>query len=321
MGRRCSPESTLRSETQVWALLPGFLGRNSAKGLWMMRVWHKQLIVLCLLLSACSGPFLNGLPVEAVTSITRAACDRCEETTRFVRLQQVLEGSRSAHPRSFAHPFVLTSEDWVPLLKGLQVQRQAEGLLFRDPPSPVLPAFTPDEIAYLSWTLSQAFARAQPNEMVVFGLTRLNAYNMTEITTGGWFLEGASLHLIVANYRKAATMPSTRQLLWERPLRPDAGPYYDLVAGRHQAIVRDAGVWSDLFSSAPPELSIAYRAALLEESPDAAPLQQNRPSSSDVVSPALSLDERLRTLKQLHDQGLISDDDYRVKKQQLLDRL
>ncbi len=286
----------------------------------MMRVWHNTLMVLGLFLTAGCGLLLSGTCVGAATPITRAACEMCEEGARFVRLQQVTEDGRSAHLRSFAHPLVLSSEDWVPLLKGLQVQRQAEGLLFRDPPGPVLPAFTPDEIAYLSWTLSQAFARAQPNEMVVFGLTRLNAYNMTEITTGGWFLDGASLHLIVANYRKAATMPSTRQLLWERPLRPDAGPYYDLVAGQHQVLTREVGGWAGLFSVAPSELMIAYQAMLIGEPVGALPSSEASTLKSGIAPPALSLEDRLRVLKRLQEQGLITDEDFRTKKQQLLDQ-
>lgn len=287
----------------------------------MIHLLHKQLAVLSMSLIAVTGLFLSVTSVGASTPITRGACDQCEEAARFVRFQPVSEESRAAPSRQLAHPFILSSEEWTSLLNGLQVQRQAEGLLFRDPSGPVLPAFTLEEIEYLSRTLSQVFAQAQPNEIVVFGLSRLNTYNMMEITTGGWFLEGDTLHLILANYRKAVTMPSTRQLLWERPLRPDAGPHYDLVAGRHQTVMRDTGGWSGLFSSAPSELSISYQGALLGAPVDAVSPQQNRPSSSEGIPPALLLEERLRALKQLHDQGLISDDDYHVKKQQLLDRL
>lgn len=264
---------------------------------------------------------LSATLVAAASPMGRLACDQCEEADRFVRFQSVSEESRTGAPRQFTHPVVLTPAEWTALLTTLQVQRQAEGLLFRDPPGPVLPAFTPEDIGYLSAALSQALAQAKPHEMVVFGLSRLNSYNMTEVTTGGWFVDGSSLHLVLANYRKAVTMPGTRQLLWERPLRPDAGPHYDLVAGHHQTPVRDAGAWAGLLSNAPSEASISYQAALLGEPADPATSQQERPSSSDVFPPALSLEERLRTLKRLHEQGLITDDDYRAKKQQLLDRL
>lgn len=290
-------------------------GRRSVK-----RTVRRHPVGLSVCLVAWAGLLLGQPLGEAATSLTRPACDQCEEADRFVRLQQVSEEVRGASSRQFMHPFFLTPAEWTTLLTTLQVQRQAEGLLFRDSPGSVIPVFTVEEIGYLSTTLSKAFARAQPNEWVVFGISRLNSYNMTEITTGGWFLDGPSLHVVLANYRKVVTMPSTRQLLWERPMRPDAGPHYDLVAGRHQTIVRDAGAWSGLFSSAPSELRISYQGALLGESVETVPPQQNRPSSSEKDPLALLLEDRLRTLKQLHDQGLISDDDYRVKKQQLLDR-
>lgn len=264
---------------------------------------------------------LSNIQVVAAASGTRIACNQCEEPDRFVRVQVISESNYLATSRPFTHPFVLSPEDWSSILRDLKVQRQAEGFLFRDPPGPVVPAFTPDDINYLSVALSQAFAQAQPHEMVVFALSRPNSYNMTEVTTGGCFVDGPSLHVVLANYQKVVTMPSTRQLLWERPLRPDAGPHYDLVAGIHQTRVRDSGAWSGLFSSAPSELSISYRAALLEEPSKAAIPQQERSSSLHEAPSSPSLEDRLRMLKRLYDQGLISDDDYRAKKEELLDRL
>lgn len=286
----------------------------------MVSLSRIRLIVLSVALIAGSWPFLTATLLAAATPSTRAACDQCEETDRFVRLQAVSEDGRSANSQPFTHPFVLSPEEWTSILSGLRVQRQAEGLLFRDPPGPVIPAFTTEEIGYLSTTLSQAFARAQPPEWVLFGLSRPTLLGMTEVTTGGWFVEGPSLHLVLANYRKVVTMPGTRQLLWQRPLRPDAGPAYDLVAGHHQTIVRDSGGMSWLFSSPPSELRIAYHAILLEEPGETPVTQQSPAPSSEVPSSALSLEDRLRVLKRLQEQGLITDEDYRAKKQQLLER-
>ena len=286
----------------------------------MRLLLYRHLVVLSVFLVAWSGLFVSVTPVEAATPVTRVACDQCDEATRFVRLQQVAEDRRSIPSQQLNHPFVLGSKEWTSLLKGLHVQRQAEGLLFRDPPGPVLPAFAPEEIEYLSRTLSQAFAQAQPQEMVVFGLSRQNTYNMAEITTGGWFVEGDSLHLILANYRKAATMPSTRQLLWERPLRPDAGPHYDLIAGQHQTLVRDAGGWQGLFSVAPSEMMLAYQDMLIDDPVGALPPSESSTLTSEIHLPSQSLEDRLRVLKRLLDQGLITDADYRAKKQQLLDQ-
>lgn len=287
----------------------------------MIRPFRIRPIVLNVCLVACSGTLFSAILTWAATPLTRTACEECEEAARFVRLQQVPNDFHEASSRRFTHPLVLTPDEWTALLATLQVQRQAEGLLFRDPPGPVLPAFTPEEIKFLSATLSQAFAQAQPHEMVVFGLSQLNSYNMTEVTTGGWFTEGPSLHLVLANYRKVVTMPGTRQLLWERPLRPDAGPQYDLVASHHQTRGQESSVISSLFSSAPSELTIAYPALLLSESVDASPPQESSASPWHIAPPSMSIEDRLRALKRFHDEGLISEDEYRTKKQQLLDKL
>jgi hypothetical protein len=279
-----------------------------------------RLTLLSLYLVAGSGTLLSATLVRAADPITRPACDQCDQADRFVRLQQVTGGTGATSSHLRTHPVVLRPEEWTSVLSTLQVKRRAEGLLFRDPPGSVVPVFTPEEIRDLSTTLSKAFAEARPDECVVFGLSRLNDVNMTELTTGGWFLEGPSLHIVLANYRKVVTMPGTRQLLWERPLRPDAGPHYDLVAGPHQTVVHESAAFRKLLSPPPSELSIDYQAILLEEPGDVSPPQLEHQFSSDRARPPLSLEERLRALKRLHEQGLITEDEYRAKKQQLLDQ-
>ncbi|MBX3306295.1 MAG: hypothetical protein KF751_09640 [Nitrospira sp.] len=286
-----------------------------------MRKLCKQPFVLSLCLVAGVGLCLSIALVGAATPTARLACERCEEENRFVRIQQLSEESCRTSSRHLTHPLELRPEEWASVLLTLQVQRQAEGLLFRDPPGPMLPAFTPDEINHLSTALSEAFAQARPDECVVFGISRLNDVNMTEVITGGWFADGPSLHLILANYRKVVTMPSTRRLLWERPLRPDAGPHYDLVAGQHQTVVRESAAPTSIFSSTPSELRIDYQAMLPGGVADRVTSGQTHPSSSsNEASAPLLLEERLRALKRFHEQGLITENDYQTKRQQLLDQ-
>jgi len=290
-----------------------------------MRVLQGRHISIGLCLIAGLLLLTGGVSVAAAPA-TRIACGQCEEADRFVRLQAATADDRLVSSQRFTHPFVLSPEDWTAILTALHVQRQADGLLAPVPQGPVLQAFTEEDITYLSATLSKAFAHAQPNEWVVFGLSRTTSQGLTELTTGGWYLEGALLHVALANYRKVVTMPGTRQLLWERPLRPDAGPSYDLVAGRHQTIVRESGSAPSLLTSPPSELAIAYPALLLREPAAAADSQETSAGTPPparaprVVPPPLSLEERLQVLKRLQAQGLITEEEYRAKKQQLLDR-
>jgi hypothetical protein len=221
----------------------------------------------------------------------------------------------------------LSPEDWKVILKSIQVQSQKQGFLLFTSKGPVEPAFTDDEVEYLSATLSRVFEQASPNERVVFALSRHEPANLTEVTSGGWFVSGPSLHLVLANYRYVVTMPSVLELLWRDPMWTKAGPFYDLVPGDHQTVAAEEGPVPKLFSLTLPVLSIAYKPLLLAESP-ASPAVPNAVAGSEVsprpdnaTSPRTSLEERLQMLKRLRDQGLITDEEYRTKKQQLLDRL
>jgi hypothetical protein len=270
------------------------------------------IVIAMLLVVACS---------MASVPASRIACGSCEEPDRFVRLQSSTKDRPEESNPPFSHPFQWSAEQWKPILYSIQIQIDSQGLpFFPTQKGPTQPAFTKAEVDYLSETLARAFTEVQPSEMVVFGLTRPKTPELTEITTGAWFVKGAQLHLLIGNYREAVTMSSTRQLLWESPLRPNAGRHHDFVAGRHQTVVRDTGVWSGLFSTAPSELTLAYQALLVEEPVGASSPQELSTPNSGVAHPSMSLENRLLVLKQLHGQGLITEEEYRAKKQQLLDQ-
>lgn len=250
------------------------------------------------------------------------ACGACEGQDRIIRLQPV---SHQDGQPAFTHPFLLSPEDWKVILKSIHVQSLKQGLLLFTTKGPVEPAFTDDEIEYLSATLSRVFGQARPDERVVFALSRHPSVDLTEVTSGGWFVRGPSLHLVLANYRYAVTMPTVVEVIWRDPLWTKAGPFYDLVPGDQQTVAEEGGSIRQLFSSL-PVLSIAYKPLLLGE-PPASPAAQKTVAGSELSPrpvnaspPRPSLEERLQTLKRLRDQGLITDEEYRDKKKQLLDR-
>jgi len=187
-----------------------------------------------------------------------------------------------------------------------------------DDKNPVENAFTPDQIAFLGPGLSKALRRTHPDEFVVFGFSRPRPPQLTEITTGGWFVEGEQLHLVLANYRQVVSMSHIRDQLWNNPLRPNAGPSYDIVPGAYQSIDQARGIVS-LVSAESPDLAINYQ-ALLAAKPtlQAPPPAATAPAVED--RPELSLEEKLITLKTLKERGLITEGEYQEKKKQLLDK-
>ncbi len=93
-----------------------------------------------------------------------------------------------------------------------------------------------------------------------------------------------------------------------------AGTFYEVMPGDRQTLVNASRHGDNPFRPAPAELAIEYT----DMSATAAPVSSVRASQPET---ARSLQEQLALLKQLHEQGLITDEDYRTKKQQLQDRL
>ena len=109
-------------------------------------------------------------------------------------------------------------------------------------------------------------------------------------------------------------MPAIRKQIWKDPLFAQAGAFYEFVPGEGQALIRPTRGGGNPFRSDPDELAIEYHGAM-------GGTQVTAPEPSVQPGPPPSLEERLAVLKRLHEQGLITEEEYRAKKQQLLDRL
>jgi hypothetical protein len=208
----------------------------------------------------------------------------------------------------------LTTEEWKTILQSIRVQPKGQGFVFGSSKGPVEAAFAPEEIEYLSKALSPAFRQARPDDMIVFGLTRTRSPDVDEVTTGGWCVQGTNLILILANYRLGVSMPRIHDLLRKEPLRSHVSDTYEFVVGEYQVLMSDATLGGYRQTSG-SSLSILYQ-PLLASSQTAL-----EPASITSDHPHLPLEERLRLLKRLHEQGLIADEEYRGKKQQILDQL
>jgi hypothetical protein len=246
-----------------------------------------------------------------------------EEPTRFVRVEARYGDANPAGLTRFNHPLELNEKEWTRVLENVWIRQEPGVLALVSPQEPPIPAFTSDEIAFLSKSLGKALTRAHPDEWVVFGLSRRRTPELTEITTGGWFVDRDRLYLMLANYRHVISMSSVRQQLWDDPLHSAGDRYYTFAPGDYQsAALVGGGLMGDLRGTAVPQLAIDYKGLL--KPPSAA-----KPASkSDTSQPAISSEQelgsdtakKLRELKQLRGEGLITEEEYRTKKKQLLDR-
>ena len=264
-------------------------------------------LTLCILFQSCAA-------------VTQAPRSVEEDPEHFIRLEGRYGDAHRVGSSRFEHPLTLSAAEWERLLSSIQVQSHKDTFLFTTAKNPPEPAFSPEQVVYLGRGLQKAFSRAHPDEFVVFGFSQTRSPQLTELTTGGWFVEEQRLHPILANYRHSVSMKNIRDELWRDPLHSNASPY-QIVPGPNQTFGQGKGLVG-LLSTDAPDLLIDYK-ALLEMKPS--PPAILSPVGSPIVAPPPapriepSLEERLRVLKKLREQGLITEDEYRDKKKQLLD--
>ncbi len=271
---------------------------------------------LALLGQACTGP---------APAPDRSVLPRHEEQERFVRLEGRFGGPLGEGVTQFSHPLRLSPAEWARLLAGVRIQSRKDSFIFTPAKDPPAEAFAPEEIGYLSRMLSDVFAKATPNEWVAFGMSRVLPSGVNEVTTGGLFVEGPRLHLILANYRQSVTKSAVRESLWTAPLRTLSAPFYEVVEEEYRTVVRETGLFKRLLHNAGPEIVIEYQAMLAAKPAVSMPIlvPAPPPAASPAESsrlPASILEESLQALKRLRDQDLITEEEYRQKKKELLDR-
>jgi hypothetical protein len=120
----------------------------------------------------------------------------------FVRLEfdrTVKKGTEHSHPISLA------PEQIAAVLSGVRIDEPIAlvrgDLLQRDPVPRVHPAFRNKDITLFAPLLALALSKATPEEVVTFYQTRYISAITREVTSGGVFVQGDELHLILANYR------------------------------------------------------------------------------------------------------------------------
>lgn len=266
---------------------------------------------------ATGWPVVVSLAVSVLGAFALSSCSQPtflmrainEEEDRSVRLQaRYGEGQEEGVALKFAHPVALGEAEWRRLLANVRIQEQRK-LLTLGTRQPVLrPAFDQDDTGYLARYLAEGFQTARPDEWVVFYLSRPRESGVVEIDSGAFFMEGERLHLILANYRQPVSMAFIRARIVSDPLHPAGDGFYEIVPQHDQTLewVRRKG-FTRSFLKQVPDLSIDYRAQLHSD-------------VSDGTGVRTSIEDRLRMLKRLRDDGVISEEQFRLKQDQLLER-
>ena len=141
--------------------------------------------------------------------LTSAACQNrpfqtiaiYDDPSRFVRIEvdPVIGGS-------YSHPIDITTDDMIAVLAGVMIEEQSgfvapTSLIIKDKEPRQHPAFSETEIRLFAPLLAKGLQTAKPEEIVTFGQTDQITAITSKITSGGVFVDGDELHLLLSNYR------------------------------------------------------------------------------------------------------------------------
>ncbi|MCP9438647.1 MAG: hypothetical protein NNA20_03520 [Nitrospira sp.] len=125
-----------------------------------------------------------------------------ESPTRFVRLEidHTVGGDHS-------HPAYVTTDEMAAILGGLVINEPSKlipSIPFfseKDKEPPRHLAFTASEIGFFAPLLVQALKAASPEQVITFYQATQQTTVIRRVTSGGMFVKGDTLHLIISNYR------------------------------------------------------------------------------------------------------------------------
>ncbi|MEY4705972.1 MAG: hypothetical protein RL042_2177 [Nitrospirota bacterium] len=202
------------------------------------------LLNMLLFCVSCAGPALTSRVVH-------------EESSWFVRLDSYQNGDRSS--LRYEHPGTWTVEELSAILSRLLLEDRV-GLM--DSSRPPRPVFSSEEITLLAPAIQDSFQKARPNEWIAFSLSTPSGSGLA-ITSGGMFLAGSQLHVVVANHRTPLADDS------QEFARVRANPFYSakgsggtLVFESSRFMMGTQPNWSGGHRASASELILDHRAFL-----------------------------------------------------------
>jgi Short C-terminal domain len=263
-----------------------------------------------------------------LTSVITVGCVQTRTITRpvfdnhytIVRLEAWLDRSKKPIPMGYGQPVEISGADMARILESIRVV-QPPGLLSRmilknrDEPEP---AFTESESAEFGKLLSEAFGIAKPDERVVFFFHHQRTIYKGTTTSGIAFIKNQRLNFILGRYYMGNEPGYPDIPVGGNPFPSSNQQDFYLVPGPFETMdPGDTAPGGDEAVYPKRWLQIDY-ASLLNPPPEtAAPAEpgQIRPAPAP---PPSTLEDKLKILSKLKEDGLITEEEFEEKKKELL---
>ena len=251
-----------------------------------------------------------------------------EDNYNSVSLQTWLDAAQQPINPQFDQPVEFSEADMTRILESIQVVEppgMLSKLILKAQETPEQ-AFIPAEARFLAKPLAAALKTAQPDQRVVFFLHHQRTVYKGTTSSGVAFVKDKRLNILLGRYRMGNQPGSPDIPVGDNPFTVTNDQEFYIVPGPFQSIV-------DEQSKAPGGLETVYPkrwiiidyASLLNPPPQTAAPQAAPPTTeppkgepSLIVPMPLTLEDKLKTLNKLKEEGLITDEEYNEKKKELL---
>ncbi|MBI3611041.1 MAG: SHOCT domain-containing protein [Nitrospirae bacterium] len=280
---------------------------------WM---FHRSLLIAALITT------MAGTGCAATKTLSRPILD---DRYNSVRLEAWLDSSRNPVNLGFEHPAEIGEADLAKILGSIRIVEPPGFLsmfLLKAKPE-AEPAFTSPEAEFLAKPLAAALRTATPGERVVFFLHHQRSVYKGTTSSGVAFVKDKRLHIILGRYLMGNQPGYADISIGGAPLPDRNDQTFYILPGRFQAVEdqkKAPGGREPVFEKR--WLSIDY-ASLLNAPPQAAAPASSSPSEPlraepAPAAPSITLEEKLKTLNRLKEEGLITEEEYNEKRKELL---
>lgn len=264
--------------------------------------------------------FKRSLFFVALISVAASGCATSRTLTRtilddsynVVRLEAWLDDSKQPINLNFDHPAEIGEADMARILESIRVVQPPSFLskLILKAKAEAEPAFTPEEAKAFAKPLAAALRTAVTSERVVFFFHHQRSVYKGTTSSGIAFVKDKRLNIILGRYLMGNQPGAPDIPVGGNPFPTTSDQDFYIAPGPFQTIQEEKEAPGGReFVSLPRWLSIDY-ASLLNP-----PAQTTAPTPA---APALTLEEKLRTLNKLKEDGLITQEEYNDKRKELL---
>lgn len=265
-----------------------------------------------------------------LTSILAIGCASVRTVTRpvfndrytIVSLESHLDQHRKPISMGFDHPAEFTDEEMARILGSVQVvvpPGLLSKLIFKTQPEPE-PAFTPKEAEAFGKPMAKAFREATPDERIVFFFHHQRTVYKGTTTTGVAFIKDKHLNFLLGRYYMGNQPGSPDIPVSGSPFPNTNEQNFYLVASPYETIGDGKTAPGGGEVVYPKRWLIIDYATLLNPPPPTA----ETPAEPEEIKPKASappstLEEKLKILNKLKEDGLITEEDFEQKKKELLE--